>query len=171
MNDSADSAPSSTFSESAFRSVLGHFPTGVTIVTAFDPSGQPVGLTINSFNSVSLTPPLVLWSLGEKSRLMALFRQSPRYAIHILSTDQRALAERFASRAHDRFEGVEFERSPLGNPVLPGCLAYLECSNHNLHAEGDHTIFIGRVLHCEEAGPPVAAALVFHRSSFFTVSS
>ncbi|GAB4216492.1 MAG: flavin reductase family protein [Rhodoferax sp.] len=154
------------FSSSDFRAALGQFATGVTIVTACSASGQRVGLTANSFNSVSLTPPLVLWSLAQASGTMAVFREVSHYAINILAADQKALAQRFALRDVDRFEGVRMAQGVTGAPVLPGAVAVFECFNRSRYAEGDHLIFVGEVEHCSHRSG--VAPLLYHGGSFFT---
>jgi flavin reductase (DIM6/NTAB) family NADH-FMN oxidoreductase RutF len=154
-------APSST----QLRAALGRFATGVTIVTASDASGKPVGLTANSFNSVSLAPPLVLWSLAHQAASMSTFSKAQHYAIHVLAVEQQALAERFASRVAHRFEGVAFERNAQGVPMLPGCAAVFECSAKSAYPEGDHVIFVGRVERC--AHDASRAPLLFHGGKFY----
>jgi flavin reductase (DIM6/NTAB) family NADH-FMN oxidoreductase RutF len=157
-------APS--FSTTDFRSALGMFATGVTIVTARDPSGAPVGLTANSFNSVSLEPPLVLWSLSRSAGSMPAFEGGSHYAINILAADQHTLAERFASKATDRFADVKFRAGTGGAPLLDGAAAVFECFNRSRYEEGDHVIFVGEVERCEwRAG---AQPLIFHGGRYFT---
>jgi flavin reductase (DIM6/NTAB) family NADH-FMN oxidoreductase RutF len=148
------------------RAALGMFATGVTIVTTRTPEGQPVGLTVNSFNSVSLHPPLVLWSLGLRSTALQIFREAPRWAVHVLTAGQKALAERFAQRGTDRFAGIETEDGLGGLPLLPGAAAIFECQAGSLHEEGDHVILIGRVERCrvQSGGMP----LIFHGGRFYT---
>ena len=157
-------APS--FSTQHFRSALGTFATGVTIVTARDSSGQSVGLTANSFNSVSLSPPLVLWSLARSAGSMPAFARGSHYAINILSADQRALAERFASKTVDRFSGVAFREGAGGAPILEGACAVFECFNRSQYEEGDHIIFVGEVERCEQREG--ALPLIFHGGRYFT---
>lgn len=145
----------------AFRDALGHFVTGVTVVTAMSESGRPVGLTVNSFNSVSLSPPLVLWSLARHAGSVPVFTQVSHYAIHVLSADQLELAQRFATRDIDRFAGHPWTPG-LGNaPLLSGAAAVFECSNHSQYHEGDHIILVGGVqrIHARDH----AAPLVFHQ--------
>lgn len=154
------------FSTDEFRAALGQFATGVTIVTARDANGHLVGLTANSFNSVSLTPPLVLWSLTHQSSTMAGFRSATHYAINVLAADQRLLAERFARRGIDRFEGTAWRPGLTGAPVIEGAVAVFECRHRSQHDEGDHLIFVGEVAHCRRrvgVGP-----LVFHGGRFFS---
>lgn len=142
------------------------FATGVTIVTARDADGVRVGLTANSFNSVSLSPPLVLWSLSRRAGSMPAFTRGSHYAINILSANQRALAERFASKEVDRFAGVAFREGVGGAPILEGAAAVFECFNRSQYEEGDHIIFVGEVEHCERRAG--AQPLIFHGGKFFT---
>ena len=157
-------APS--FSLPDFRAALGMFATGVTIVTARRADGAPVGLTANSFNSVSLSPPLVLWSLARNAGSMAAFERGSHYAIHILSAEQHALAVRFAGKSVNRFADVPFREGAGGAPVLDGAAAVFECFNRSRYEEGDHVIFVGEVEHCEwRAG---AQPLIFHGGRYFS---
>jgi flavin reductase (DIM6/NTAB) family NADH-FMN oxidoreductase RutF len=157
-------APS--FSTQDFRSALGTFATGVTIVTARDAHGHAVGLTANSFNSVSLSPPLVLWSLARSAGSMPAFARGSHYAINILGADQRALAERFAAKGADRFAGVAFREGASGAPILEGACAVFECFNRSQYEEGDHIIFVGEVERCERRDG--ALPLIFHGGRYFT---
>src|SRR5688500_3356715 len=109
-----------SFSSQEFRAALGMFATGVTIVTARTPEGDVIGLTANSFNSVSLDPPLVLWSLAQAAASLPAFRAGSHYAINILAADQKPLAERFALRGADRWKGVSFTEGMGGAPLLAG---------------------------------------------------
>jgi flavin reductase (DIM6/NTAB) family NADH-FMN oxidoreductase RutF len=151
-----------------FRAALSRFATGVTIITTRDENGGFFGLTASSFNSVSLTPPLVLWSLGSASRSLPLFSGNSHYVINVLAGDQAWLAERFASRIDDRFEGVDYELSQTGLPILRGVSAWFECHNRSRYPEGDHVIFVGEVERCAfESKPP----LVFHGSRFVALDT
>jgi flavin reductase (DIM6/NTAB) family NADH-FMN oxidoreductase RutF len=154
------------FSTSEFRAALGLFATGVTIVTARDGAGNPVGLTANSFNSVSLAPPLVLWSLALTAGSMPAFSRGSHYAIHILAADQWPLAERFARKEVARFEGVPFEDGIASVPILDGALAVFECFNRSQYEEGDHVIFVGEVERCTRRVN--AQPLIYHGGQFFT---
>lgn len=149
-----------------FRSALGMFATGVTIVTARGADGVLVGLTANSFNSVSLAPPLVLWSLGMRAGSMPVFSRGSHYAINILAADQKALAERFATRDIDRFAGVAWREGAGGAPVLEGVAAVFECANRSQYEEGDHIIFVGQVERC--TFNPAAQPLIFHGGRYYT---
>ena len=159
-------ALSPSFSPPEFRAALATFATGVTIVTARDHGGALVGLTANSFNSVSLAPPLVLWSLWNQAGSMPAFSRGSHYAINILAADQRDLAERFAKKNLDRFAGVPFCDGVSGAPVLEGCAAVFECFNRSKYEEGDHIIFVGEVERC--ARRRGASPLIFHGGRYFT---
>ena len=155
-----------SFSAQEFRAALGMFATGVTIVTARAADGKIIGLTANSFNSVSLAPPLVLWSLSRAAASMAVFSAGSHYAINVLASDQKELAERFASRGADRWAGVTFETGTGGAPLLHGAAASFECFNRSRYEEGDHVIFVGEVERC--TWRPGAAPLLFHGGRFYT---
>jgi flavin reductase (DIM6/NTAB) family NADH-FMN oxidoreductase RutF len=160
-------AQAPSFNVQQFRAALGMFATGVTIVTVRDASGAPIGLTANSFNSVSLEPPLVLWSLAREAGSMPHFQRGSHYAINILAAEQRDLAERFSRReAADRFAGVAFREGRAGAPILEGAAAVFECFNRSRYAEGDHVIFVGEVEHCERREG--AQPLIFHGGRYFT---
>lgn len=159
-------AISPSFSTSEFRDALSMFATGVTIVTARTEQGVLVGLTANSFNSVSLTPPLVLWSLARSAGSMAAFHSGSHYAINILSADQHQMARQFAAKGSDRFEGVQFTLAACGAPLLVGAAATFECFNRSRYDEGDHVIFVGEVERCSQRAG--AAPLLFHGGKFYT---
>ena len=137
-----------------FRNALGRFTTGVTIVTCLDASGQPVGLTANSFNSLSLDPPLLLWSLRNASPSMGAFEAAPRFAVNVLTESQVELSRRFASRSEDRFSDVSWAQGEHGSPVLAGCAAVFECETLTHQVAGDHRLFIGSVRACSESPVP-----------------
>lgn len=146
-----------------FRNALSQFATGVTIVTTRLPDGTFIGLTATSFNSVSLAPPLVLWSLANTARSMPLFTANSHYVVNVLSGDQTDLARRFATRMENRFEGVPFDLSAHGIPILKGVAAWFECRNRSRYPEGDHVIFVGEVEHCDVQAQ---SALVFHNGQY-----
>jgi flavin reductase (DIM6/NTAB) family NADH-FMN oxidoreductase RutF len=155
-----------SFSSQEFRAALGMFATGVTIVTARTAEGQVVGLTANSFNSVSLDPPLVLWSLAQGAASLPVFRAGSHYAINVLAKDQKALAERFALKGADRWNGVSFAEGMGGAPLLEGAAATFECFNRSRYEEGDHVIFVGEVERCSwRVG---ASPLLFHGGRYYT---
>ena len=165
MNPPRQARPPS-FSSQEFRAALGMFATGVTIVTARGADGQVIGLTANSFNSVSLTPPLVLWSLSRAAASLAVFSAGSHYAINVQAADPKALAERFASRGADRWSGVTFETGAGGAPLLHGAAATFECFNRSRYEEGDHVIFVGEVERC--AHRTGASPLLFHGGRYYT---
>ena len=150
----------------AFRNALGAFVTGVTIVTTLDADNRFVGLTANSFNSVSLDPPMVLWSLGLNSGSLPAFRNAKYWAVHVLAADQEALSARFAKRGIDKFEGLETENGPGGIPLLRGCAARFVCRAAFEYEGGDHAIFVGEVEgFTRQAAPPLA----FHQGRYASV--
>jgi flavin reductase (DIM6/NTAB) family NADH-FMN oxidoreductase RutF len=155
------------FDKLFFRSALGRFATGVTVVTSeSSPEGQAIGLTISSFNSVSLEPPLVLWSLKRKASTLQHFLKVERYVIHVLAASQLHLAKRFASGPQAaRFEGVALTRAPGGTLMLddPESAAWFECYNLTQHEAGDHIIFIGQVERCDRS---FHQPLVYHAGDF-----
>lgn len=154
------------FSAAEFRLALGMFATGVTIVTARGADGRLLGLTANSFNSVSLAPPLVLWSLAKAAGSLAEFSAGSHYAINILAADQHDLAVRFSARGVDRWADVAYSVSASGAPLLDGAAATFECFNRSRYDEGDHVIFVGEVEHC--AHRIGASPLLFHGGKFYT---
>lgn len=153
------------FDTSEFRTALGRFPTGVAVVTASTPQGSPIGLTVSSFNSVSLDPPLVLWSLALRSRALTLFQNVDRYAIHVLAAGQARLARHFATpNQTDRFADIAWARNEHGTPRLThGAAAWFECHNRSHYLEGDHLILVGEVERC---GHGTDMPLVFHAGGF-----
>jgi flavin reductase (DIM6/NTAB) family NADH-FMN oxidoreductase RutF len=127
------------------RDCLGNFATGVTVVTCTDASGKPCGITANSFSSVSLDPPLVLWNIAKVSNSLQAYLDAKYFAIHILSQDQQELSSHFATADHTLFDSVDYRISDSGVPILPGSLACLECRTHQIHDCGDHHIIIGEI--------------------------
>ncbi len=130
----------------AFRDTLGMFPTGVTVITARGPGSEPVGPTVSSFNSVSLAPPLVVWSLSGHLPSVPIFETAAVYAINVLAEDQQDISQRFASRGEDKFAGLAFTEGEGGVPILAGCCASFQCRQFARHPGGDHVVFIGEVL-------------------------
>ena len=159
-------ATAPAFSALEFRAALGMFATGVTVVTARTAAGELVGLTANSFNSVSLDPPLVLWSLSQRSLSLDAFRTGSHYAINVLAADQHELALRFATPLTDRWDGVAWTPGVAGAPLITGAMAHFECFNKSRYEEGDHVIFVGQVE--QVAHRPEATPLLFHGGRFYT---
>lgn len=129
----------------AFRDCLGQFATGVTVVTCSAADGHPCGITANSFSSVSLQPPLVVWNIAKSSNSLRAYLQAQHFAVHILKAEQKALSIHFARTDHTLFKDIEYSRTNTGVPVLHDYLAVLECSTHQIHDCGDHHIVVGHV--------------------------
>ena len=147
------------FDPKEFRKALGAFATGVTIITTRAADGTPLGLTVNSFNSVSLNPPLVLWSLENASLSLPAFREARHWAVHVLAADQEELSGRFARRGAEKFAGLALETGAGETPLLTGCSARFQCRNAFQYDGGDHIIFVGEVLRFDRSDAP---PLVFH---------
>ncbi len=165
-NQTQMTAHSPDFDQNHFRSALGRFATGVTIVTTETADGKPWGLTVSSFNAVSLEPPMILWSLSQNATALPHFLNARRYVVHVLSAGQLNLAKRFSKgMQEDRFRDVPLKRSPHGAPMLadPDTAAWFECWNHAQHPAGDHTIFIGQVERCARR---YSQPLVYHAGDF-----
>jgi flavin reductase (DIM6/NTAB) family NADH-FMN oxidoreductase RutF len=147
-----------------FRGALGRFATGVTVVTGLMPDGTPIGVTVNAFTSVSLRPPLVLISLADTTTGLDAFIKGARFAINVLGEDQRHLSLAFATRRKNKFKNLVYETWDSGCPILPGCLANLECTRITVHQGGDHVVVIGevnRMEHSEDGNP-----LLYYRGSY-----
>jgi 3-hydroxy-9,10-secoandrosta-1,3,5(10)-triene-9,17-dione monooxygenase reductase component len=151
-----------------YRSALGRFATGVTVVVTRDARHGRVGLTVNSFSSVSLAPPMVLWSLRNLSRHLPAFEGTQHYSINVLAAGQSELANRFASGEDSKFQVGTWRESVLGTPVLEDCVAWFECANTQTHSGGDHRIFIGTVV---DFGYSDAEPLVFHSGQFVSLQA
>ena len=149
------------------RRAFSRFGTGVTVVTTRTPEGQRLGVTASSFNTVSLAPPIVLWSLAERSPSLAGFRAAGRFVVNVLALEQLALAQRFAhpapAQASDKFVGVECSAGLHGQPVLAGCAASIECRIVGDQLVGDHILFLGEV---ERYAHVAAAPLLFCNGQF-----
>jgi flavin reductase (DIM6/NTAB) family NADH-FMN oxidoreductase RutF len=132
------------FDVRAFRQALGQFPTGVCVVTCLA-EGEQLGMTMSSFNSLSLDPPLVLFSIDRGSESLSLWRKAAAYAVNVLSENQKDISNRFAKPLSDKWEGVRFEQGCSGAPVLPGTAALFDCQPWAMHEAGDHVLFIAKV--------------------------
>ena len=152
-----------------FRKTLGAFATGITVISALSPEGKPIGVTISSFNSVSLDPPLILWSLALKSPNLEAFRKASHFVVNVLSAKQKHLSDRFASPLADRFAYIPTRPGVGETPLLEGCCAWFECANEAQYPGGDHLIFLGRVENFAlgEAGSP----LLFHNGCYCQLDS
>lgn len=146
-----------------FRNALGSYATGVTIITAAAPDGKPYGLTCNSFASVSLNPPLVLWSLVVYSSSLTIFQNASHFCVNVLGASQQALANKFAKSSDDKFSGVDWTPGLGGSPVLAESVANFQCRSVNRYYGGDHVIFLGAVeAYTYNANEP----LLFARGAF-----
>jgi flavin reductase (DIM6/NTAB) family NADH-FMN oxidoreductase RutF len=164
MNTSSPRASARKFDSQQFREALSQFATGVTVITTRLADGSFRGLTASSFNSVSLDPPLVLWSLGGGANSLPIFSGNSHYVINVLGADQAELAARFSRRGQTNpFDGVDYALSRTGQPILKGVSAWFECHNRSRYPEGDHVIFVGEV---EECSTQPQASLIFHRGQF-----
>jgi flavin reductase (DIM6/NTAB) family NADH-FMN oxidoreductase RutF len=156
------------FTPQAFRRALGNFATGVTIITTRSPEGEPVGVTASSFNSLSMDPPLILWSSMKTSRSCAIFEAAPHFAVNILASDQMAMSNHFARQQEDKFAGIEWESGVGGSPIFPNCAGRFQCETYDKLDGGDHWIFVGRVVAFDDFG---RAPLCFHQGSYSMVFS
>ena len=137
---------SANFDSKQFRGALGAFATGITVVTSRTKDGRDFGMTATSFNSVSLDPPMVLWSLDRKSSNAEAFEQVDTFAVHVLAADQEHVCKQFSTKGIDRFAGLSCSRGVNDIPVIPGCLAVFECRIAHRYPGGDHVIMLGEVL-------------------------
>jgi 3-hydroxy-9,10-secoandrosta-1,3,5(10)-triene-9,17-dione monooxygenase reductase component len=132
-----------------FRQCLGKFATCVTVISCRDQDGNPCGITANSFSSVSLEPPLVLWNIAKVSKSLSAYLEAEHFAINVLSNQQQSLASHFATSENGLFDNISYQDSPQNVPVLSNTLAHLECRTHSIHDCGDHHIIIGDVINFE----------------------
>lgn len=129
-----------------FRLCLARFSTGVTVVTCADDAGHPYGVTANSFSSVSLEPPLVLWNIAKVTKSLQSYLNAEHFVINILSADQQSVSSHFSKSEHHIFDGIDYSTNAQGAPVLPGTIATLECCTDAIHDCGDHYIIVGEVM-------------------------
>lgn len=159
---------SETIEQHHFRRVCSKYATGITIVTVLDAHGAPHGLTVNSFTSVSLSPPLVLFCLDRRTAILKHFRVDTRFAVNVLSEEQKDISTCFARSGHDRFRGVEWRPGETGVPILPEVLATLECGVIQMVEAGDHIAIIAEALHATwREGQP----LIYFNSSYQMLQS
>ncbi|MDG1438596.1 MAG: flavin reductase, partial [Emcibacteraceae bacterium] len=131
------------------RNCFGKFATGITVITAVAPDGTKIGLTVNSFSSLSIDPPMILWSLDNRSNSLEVLKETSHFAVNVLASDQMDLSNNFASREEDKFDNVDTSDGKCGIPLLKDTVAHLECKNVHQYPGGDHTIFVGEVEHFE----------------------
>lgn len=153
-----------TSSDRAFRTALGCFATGVTIITALGPRGERLGNTVNSFTSVSLDPPLILWCMGRHAVSLNAYLSTDQFVVNILSEEQIALSAQFARSREDKWAGVAYETGSLGIPVLSAAAAIFECKTRHTYMGGDHVIFVGEVV--AAAYDPERKPLAFHQGKY-----
>lgn len=151
-----------------FRGALGQFPTGVTVITALDKNGEPIGCTASSFNSVSIDPALVLWSVDKSAFSAAIFEKTDYFAVNILSENQVDISNRFAGRGEDKFKDVSYDSGLGGAPLFEGCGAQFECKTWNVYEGGDHLIIVGEVVKYKHDNS--LTPLVFSRGSYAVTS-
>ena len=159
---------SASFDSAHFRAVLGHVPTSVVVVTGLDTQGVAFGLTIGSFASVSLDPPLVGFFPGVRSQSWAAIRESGRFCVNVLGSHQEEMCWRFAKEGDDKFAGIEWLPSAGGSPVLPGSIAWIDCEIDTETVMGDHTCVVARVTSLDHA-EEVENAMVFFRGKVSSV--
>jgi flavin reductase (DIM6/NTAB) family NADH-FMN oxidoreductase RutF len=160
---------STDFDSKQFRAVLGHVPTSVVVVTGLNAKGDPFGITIGSFASVSLEPPLIGFFPGVNSQSWAAIRESGHFCVNVLGAAQEDLCWRFAKEGDDKFAGVEWNASGTGSPMLPGCIAYIDCDLEEETVAGDHYFVQGRVNSLTHADA-VSNAMAFFRGKVSSVS-
>ena len=159
--------PAAELGPDELRQALGRFVTGVTIVTCRGAQGERIGLTANSFNALSLDPPLVLWSLRKVSSTTDAFSNASHFAVNVLAAGQVDLSRRFAKPSSAKFDAGEWTDGQGGAPLLAGCVAVFECRRRSHHPAGDHVLFIGEV---ERIGGAAATPLVYHAGHYRTLS-
>ncbi|MCD2173659.1 flavin reductase family protein [Rhizobium sp. C4] len=152
--DTAETSPRASFDMRELRDCFGAFYTGVTVVTTRDDEGRIYGTTVNSFSSLSLDPPLILWSQRRVSSTFPIFSAARYFAVNILAEDQVEISQAFSSTRPDKFAGIRTQPGLGGAPLILGCSAYLQCSNEMSYPGGDHEIFVGRVEQIETMQRP-----------------
>jgi 3-hydroxy-9,10-secoandrosta-1,3,5(10)-triene-9,17-dione monooxygenase reductase component len=148
-----------------YRTVLGHFVTGVTIITT-DDAGHPTGMAANSFTSVSLDPPLVAFCAAHTSSTWATIRHTGAFCVNVLAEDQEDVCRVFAAKGTDKFQGVGWRPGPTGSPVIEDALAWIDCEVDAVHEAGDHVIVVGRVVEMDVAPADGQGPLVFYRGGY-----
>ena len=158
--------PYDTIDPKTFRMALGRFVTGVTVMTTRCPRGATAGVTVSSFNTLSLDPPLILWSLSLKAPSLTVFRDAGRFAVNILADDQSAVAMQFARSAEDKFADIETAAGLGGAPLIAGAVAHIECDVEHRYPGGDHELIIGRIV---RASANDKTPLVYGQGKFWNV--
>ncbi|VWD64216.1 flavin reductase [Burkholderia lata] len=153
----------------SFREALGHYASGITVITSHT-DGEPIGFTCQSFYSVSMSPPLVSFSVMSSSGSYPRIRQAGRFAVNILSDEQVGISNQFARRGTDKWHGVEWHASPLGNPIIAGSLHWVDCEIHAEHAAGDHLIVIGEVKALNLQQAAAAQPLLYFKGQYRNIA-
>lgn len=153
-----------------FREALGHYASGITVISSCI-DGEPIGFTCQSFYSVSMSPPLVSFSVMSSSYSYPRIRQVARFTVNILSSDQVDISNKFARRGDSKWQGIDWLQSPLGNPIIAGSLYWLDCEIHAEHAAGDHLIVIGEVKALKRQEVPVMHPLLYYKGQYCNLAS
>lgn len=148
----------------AFKKTMSFFPTGVCVITCKDEAGNNLGITINSFNSVSLNPPLILWSINKNTHSAEVFTHTKHFVVNILASDQATISNQFASPIKDRFQGINYHTGIADTPILNGVTAYLQCKKWQAYEGGDHDIIIGEVI--DSFTDDSKKALVYYKGNY-----
>ena len=162
------SLPNTTIEPLSFREALGHYASGITVITSHL-DGEPIGFTCQSFYSVSTSPPLVSFSVMASSASYPKIRQAGRFVVNILSGEQVGISNQFARKGTDKWHAVEWQQSPLGNPIIAGSLHWLDCKIHAEHAAGDHLIVIGEVKALSLQATPVTQPLLYFKGQYCNI--
>ena len=164
------SLPNTTIEPLSFREALGHYASGITVITS-QLEGEPIGFTCQSFYSVSTSPPLVSFSVMASSASYPKIRQAGRFVVNILSGEQAGISNQFARKGTDKWHAVEWQQSPLGNPIIAGSLHWLDCKIHAEHAAGDHLIVIGEVKALSLQATPVTQPLLYFKGQYCNIAT
>jgi len=161
---------STTIEPSSFRTALGHYASGITVITS-QIDGEPIGFTCQSFYSVSMHPPLISFSVMTSSASYPKIRQAGRFVVNILSDEQINISNQFAQRGTDKWQGVEWQESPLGNPIIVGSLLWLDCEIYAEHTAGDHLIVIGEVKSLNAHNAAATKPLLYFKGSYCNLAA
>jgi len=164
------SLPNTTIEPLSFREALGHYASGITVITSHL-DGEPIGFTCQSFYSVSTSPPLVSFSVMASSASYPKIRQAGRFVVNILSDEQAGISNQFARKGTDKWHAVEWQQSPLGNPIIAGSLHWLDCEIHAEHAAGDHLIVIGEVKALSLQATAVTQPLLYFKGQYCNIAT
>lgn len=164
------SLSSTAIEPTRFREALGHYASGITVITSHM-DGEPIGFTCQSFYSVSMRPPLVSFSVMSSSASYPKIRRAGSFAVNILSDGQAAISNQFSRRGADKWQGIDWQESPLGNPVIAGSLHWFDCEIHTEHAAGDHLIVIGEVKALSLQEATVAQPLLYFKGEYCSIGA